>query len=59
MLQFTVNAAGMNTKTTEERDIFIVTDALCLKLYQDILGKVPFLPEFIVLTCTLVAPAGY
>lgn len=35
MLQFTMNLAGINTKTTEERYIFIVTGALCLKLDQD------------------------
>lgn len=42
MLQFTVNVAGMNTDTTGKRYIFKVTGALCLKLHQDILGKVPF-----------------
>lgn len=30
-----MNLAGINTKTTEERYIFIVTGALCLKLDQD------------------------
>lgn len=59
MLQFTVNVAGINTETTEEIHIFIVTGALCLKLYEDLQSKVPFLPEFIVPTCTLVASAGH
>lgn len=64
MLQLTVNAAGMNTETTGERDIFKVTGGLYLKFYQDRWGKVPFLPGTIVMMCTVIifliaTPADY
>lgn len=51
MLQFTVNAAGMNTETTVERDIFKLTGVLCLKLYQDIQGGWEEVPLFTRVHC--------
>lgn len=42
MLQLTVNAAGMNTETTGERDIFKVTGGLYLNFIRTDGGRSPF-----------------